>query len=78
VTKVSIRELRNAGGEVIARAARGEEITITNAGEPVAQLRALPPRGVSAAALLERWRRLPPVDPERLRADLDRALDARL
>jgi antitoxin (DNA-binding transcriptional repressor) of toxin-antitoxin stability system len=72
---VSIRELRNSGGEVVDRAARGEPIRITRAGEPVAELRALPPPGFSAGALLERWRNLPKVDPIALRRDLDQALD---
>lgn len=75
---VSIRDLRNHGGEVVDRAARGEQITITRAGAPVAQLRPLPPRPISAQRLLERWRRLPPVDPDALRADIDATLDASL
>jgi hypothetical protein len=36
---VSIREPRNHGGEVVDRIARGEQITITRAGRPVAELR---------------------------------------
>lgn len=74
---VSIRELRNHGGEVVDRASRGEEITITRDGKPVAELRPvrLP---LSAKALLNRWRRLPDVDPHGLRADLDELLDSRL
>lgn len=75
---VSIRDLRNHGGEVVDRAARGEQITITRAGTPVAQLRPLPPRPISAQQLLERWRRLPRVDPDALRADIDATLDASL
>ena len=38
---VSIRDLRNNGGEVVDRAARGEPITITRAGKRVAELRPL-------------------------------------
>jgi len=75
---VSIRDLRNHGGEVVDRAARGEQITITRGGTPVAQLRPLPPRTISAQQLLERWRRLPGVDPDALRADTDATLDASL
>jgi prevent-host-death family protein len=44
MTDVTIRELRNQGGEVVGRAAQGEQITITRSGRPVAELRALPPR----------------------------------
>ena len=75
---VSIRDLRNHGGEVAGRAARGEQITITRAGAAVAQLRPLPPPPVSAQLLLERWRRLPRIDPDALRADIDATLDAGL
>jgi len=32
----------------------------------------------AAATLLQRWRRLPPVDAQLLRADLDQVLDASL
>lgn len=74
---VSIRELRNQGGEIVDRAAGGEPITITRSGRPVAELRALRPP-LSAEALLSRWHTLPPVDPAALRADVDQLLDSRL
>ena len=78
MAEVSIRDLRNRGGDVVERAARGEQITITRAGKPVAELRALPQTALSAATLLDRWRRLPRLDPLALRRDIDRALDPRL
>jgi prevent-host-death family protein len=74
MARVTIRELRNHGGEVVDRAARGEQITITRSGRPVAELRPLRP-ALSADALLSRWNRLPAVDPVSLRADIDRVLD---
>jgi len=74
---VTIRELRNHGGDVVDRAARGEQITITRAGAPVAELRALRPP-LSADALIDRWRRLPVIDPAALREDIDRVLDPNL
>jgi antitoxin (DNA-binding transcriptional repressor) of toxin-antitoxin stability system len=74
VANVTIRELRNHGGEVVDRAARGEPITITRDGRPVAELRALR-TPLSAEALLERRRRLPAMDPVALRADIDELLD---
>jgi len=74
---VTIRELRNHGGEVVDRAASGERITITRSGRPVAELRALRPP-LSAEALLSRWRSLPEIDPAALRADLDAVLDPNL
>jgi antitoxin (DNA-binding transcriptional repressor) of toxin-antitoxin stability system len=77
MASVTVRELRNHGGEVVDRATRGEQITITRSGRPVAELRALRPP-LSAEALLSRWRRLPVVDPAALRADLDQVLDAGL
>jgi prevent-host-death family protein len=77
MTKVSIRDLRNHGGEVVDRAARGEQITITRSGRTVAELRPVRPP-LSAEALLSRRRRLPAIDPVTLRADIDRVLDARL
>jgi prevent-host-death family protein len=78
MTRISIRDLRNHGGDVVDRATGGEAITITRSGRPVAELRPLsdPPLGVEV--LLRRWRRLPPVDAAALRTDLDRVLDARL
>ncbi len=76
--EVSIRELRNHGGEVIDRVVAGERLTITRDGKPVAELRRLGPPVVSARALLERWSRLPPVDLARFRRDADRIIDATL
>lgn len=78
MTEVSIRELRNHGGDVVDRAARGESITITRAGRAVAQLRPVTPAALSAAVLLERWSHLPAIDADRLRADIDETLDARI
>ncbi len=78
MTEVSIRDLRNHGGEVIDRVAGGERLTVTRAGRPVAELRPLGRVPVSAAALLTRWRRLPTVDPQKFRRDLDAVMDARL
>ncbi|HEY7932533.1 MAG TPA: type II toxin-antitoxin system prevent-host-death family antitoxin [Solirubrobacteraceae bacterium] len=75
---VTIRDLRNRGGDVVERAARGEQITITRAGKPVAELRALPQSALSAETLVDRWHRLPRLDPAALRGDIDQALDPSL
>ena len=75
VSKISIRDLRNHGGEVIDRVEAGERLTVTRDGRPVAELRPLPVRAKSAISLLERWSRVPSIDPRRLRADLDRVVD---
>ena len=75
---VSIRDLRNRGGDVVERVARGEQVTITRSGRAVAELRALRRPPLTAEVLLERWRHLPPVDPVRMRADIDAVLDPEL
>ena len=75
MAEVSIRDLRNRGGEVVDRAARGELITITRAGKRVAELRPLTRPGLSGEALVERWRHLPAVDPGALRREIDEVVD---
>ncbi|MDA8298199.1 MAG: type II toxin-antitoxin system prevent-host-death family antitoxin [Actinomycetota bacterium] len=75
---VTIRELRNNGGEVVDRVEHGETVTVTRDGKPVAELRPLPPHPLSAEVLLRRWRRLPHVDPAALPEDLGAVLDSRL
>lgn len=73
--KVTIRELRNRGGDVIERVSRGEAVTITRDGEPVAELRPLPSAPLSARTLLQRWSRLPQADAAGWRADIDAVLN---
>jgi prevent-host-death family protein len=72
---VSVRDLRNKGGRVLKRVARGETVTVTMGGEPIAELRPVRRAGLAATTLLARWHELPAVDPVLLRADLDRVLD---
>lgn len=75
---VTIRELRNKGGEVIARVTSGEVLTVTRDGRPVARLSPLPGPERSIETILERWRRLPPMEVEALRQDLDDLIDPSL
>ena len=75
---VSIRELRNHGGEVVDRVARGEPVTVTRSGKPVAELRPLGAEGVPMAELVRRRAHLPAVDPAGLRDDLDAVIDPTL
>ncbi|MBV8529297.1 MAG: type II toxin-antitoxin system prevent-host-death family antitoxin [Candidatus Dormibacteraeota bacterium] len=75
---VTVRDLRNHGGEVIDRVAHGETVTITRGGRPVAELRPLPSPRLPTRVLIERWSRLPAMDPTRLRRDLDATIDARV
>ena len=51
---VTIRDLRNHGGDVIDRVLSGESVVITRAGVPVAELHALPTSGFDAATILDR------------------------
>ena len=78
MTEITIRELRNHGGDVIDRVLAGEELVVTRDGRPVALLVPIGPQTISAEALLARWHRLRPVDPIRFRADIDRLLDTTL
>lgn len=78
MTEVTIRELRNHGGDVIERVEGGERLTVTRAGRPVAELRPVQAPGLGAAALLRRWRTVPPIDADALRRDVDMAVNPRL
>lgn len=78
MSAVTIRHLRNHGGDVVDRASRGEPVTITRAGKAVAELRPIAAPPLPAQTLLARWRRLPELDPVALRADIDETLDPRL
>lgn len=75
MSEATIRELRNHGAAVIDRVLAGERITITRDGLAVAELRPLKRRPLSREALQELYRGLPPVDPDRLRADIDAIVD---
>jgi prevent-host-death family protein len=76
--EVTIRDLRNHGGDVVDRVVAGEHLTLTRLGEPVAELRPLRRRPIPAAALLRRWRNLPHLDTRQLRADIDLVIDPSL
>lgn len=78
MAEATIRDLRNHGGEVIDRVAAGEHIVVTRGGQPVAELRPVPRRRPTATVLVEQFRRLAPVDPERLRRDIDQHIDPSL
>ena len=78
MAEVTIRELRNHGGEVIDRVQAGEHLTVTRSGKPVAELRPITRRGVDARTLLDRWRHVPHVDPATFRRDVDAVIDPSL
>lgn len=75
---VTIRDLRNKGGDVIERVIGGEVLTVTRDGTPVARLVPLQRKPLTAEALLERRKHLPHVDPDALRRDLDEIIDQSL
>ncbi|CAN5847399.1 hypothetical protein BH23GEM9_BH23GEM9_04550 [soil metagenome] len=64
--------------DVLDRVTRGESLTVTRDGRPVAELRPLPRKALNAAVLLDRWQRLPHVDDARLKADIDALMGAGL
>jgi prevent-host-death family protein len=78
VSEVSIRELRNHGGDVIDRVVAGERVTVTRDGRPVAELRPLHRAPVPSQVLWRRWSRLPPLDAKSFRRDIDRVIDSSL
>ena len=75
---VTVRDLRNKGGEVLDRVERGERVIITRDGRAVAELRPLPRRSARTAELIARRKALPPVDDVELRRDIDAVLDPSL
>lgn len=75
---VTVRDLRNHGGDVLDRVSRGEVVVVTRDGVPVAELRPVRRRGLTASELMARRRNLPHLDPEAVRRDLDSVLDASL
>ena len=72
---VSIRDLRNHGGRVLARVEAGETLTVTSHGRPVAELRPLTRPPLTTAELIERRRGRPPMDPRKLREEIDAIFD---
>jgi prevent-host-death family protein len=73
--EATVRELRNQGGQVLDRVMAGERVTITRDGRPVAVLIPIPRKPLSADALVARFRTLPPMNPLRLREDIDAIID---
>ena len=75
---MTVRELRNHGGAVLDRVARGEVLVVTRDGAEVAELipRRRPTR--TTAELIAARTSLPRMDGASLRADLDQILDPAL
>lgn len=74
--EITQRELRNDSGEIMRRLDRGDSFVVTRRGTPVGELTPLRRhRFISAEAAVAMFVGAPPVDGDRLRADLDRLAD---
>jgi antitoxin (DNA-binding transcriptional repressor) of toxin-antitoxin stability system len=72
---VTTQDLRAWGDDIVADVSRGETVIVTRNGEAIAEIRPYPPRGLTTEELIARRRHLPPIDPARLREDIDSVLD---
>ncbi len=78
MSEVGVRDLRNNSASVLARVARGETLTVTKDGEPVASITPLRRRALRVEELVARRASMPLMDPNELKADIDELLDASL
>lgn len=78
MANVTIRDLRNHGGDTVERARRGETIVVTRGGRPVATLAPLARPPLPLSTIRANRVALPAVDPTALRADIDTLIDATL
>jgi prevent-host-death family protein len=74
--EITQRELRNNSGEIMRQLDQGASFIVTRNGVPVGELLPLRRhRFVRAEAAVAAFRSAPPLELQRLRADLDRAAD---
>jgi prevent-host-death family protein len=74
--EISQRELRNDSGAIMRGVERGESFTITRNGTPIGRLIPLRRRTfVPRAEVVAAFATAPVLDPEKLRSDLDTAVD---
>ena len=71
------RTVRQPSGEVVHRAESGGRLIAAQSGQPTAELSPSTVRA-DTSTLLERWCRLPYVDPVRLHSDIDEVMDPTL
>ena len=71
---MTVRELRNQGGQVLDRVLAGEQLMITRDGQPVAELSPLS-IPTNLTTLKKRAAKLKAIDPISLRNDLDEIID---
>lgn len=63
---------------MVDRVAHGERMTVTRDGRPVALLVPLERAPLSVDVLIERWSRLPAMNPDALRRDIDAVIEPSL
>ena len=74
--EITQRELRNESGSIMRGVERGESFTITRNGTPIGRLIPLRRRTfVPRAEAIATFAGAPTIDPDRLRANLDEAVD---
>ncbi len=74
--RITQRQLRNDSAAVLREVRAGQTVIVTRNGEPVAELRPVPPRRfVSRSVIEDAARRAARIDADRLRTDLDSAVD---
>jgi prevent-host-death family protein len=78
VNTVTVRDRRNNGGEVLRRVEHGERIVVSRDAAPMAELRPWPRSSASPAELIRRRKKLPLVNPDALRRDIDNLIDSSL
>ena len=69
MTHISVRDLRNEGGEILDSVMRGATVTVTRQGRPIAELRPIR-LGTDTARLLEVWQGTPTFAFDQFRSDL--------
>ncbi len=75
MTEVTVRDLRNKGGEILKQVEAGRSFVVTRDGDPVAELKPLGRNLLSREAIIERFKHVPTVDASRLRHDIDSFID---
>lgn len=72
---VPVRDLRNNSAALLKRVQQGESVVVTKDGEPVAEVIPLRRAPLHRDQLVQRWAKLPQVDTEQFRHDVEEMLD---